>query len=159
MTRTIATKLGCYPFKTECTDAMDAMYWYTFSLLFTFHLRRNQLCLREYSSKRTFRHHFVCNSSFMWRESTHVLWDALSVCMHFSVCAQKNRTELSSLLRRQIYPYVCSSLTPTYWHFLTFYAPCSKCILAYVPRVSYVRTYPPMQQIRSEWISSKIIPP
>ncbi len=59
-----------------------------------------------------------------------------SFCVYALQCLRsENRTELSSLLRRQIYPYVCSSLTPTYWHFLTFYAPCSKCILAYVPRV------------------------
>ncbi len=41
----------------------------------------------------------------------------------------------SSLSRPQIYPYVSSSLTPTYWHFCKFYAPCSKCVLANVPPV------------------------
>ncbi len=51
-------------------------------------------------------------------------------CLH-----SENRAQLSSLLRRQIYPYVCSSHTPTYLHFFMFYAPCSKCILPYVPSV------------------------
>ncbi len=69
-----------------------------------------------------------------------LLWDELSVCVCICVCvcvcvsAQKTGPNWV-LSHRQIYPYVCSSLTPTYWHFWTFYAPCSKCILAYVPPV------------------------
>ncbi len=93
------------------------------------HLRRNRLCLCECSSKR---HHFMCNSPLTRRKSTRTLWDALSVCGMLQCLCSENRTESSSLLCRQIYPYVCSSLTPTYWYFWTFYETCSKCIIAYV---------------------------
>ncbi len=65
------------------------------------------------------------------REYSRAVRRAFCVCMLQCLCSE-NRTESSSLLRRQIYPYVCSSLTPTYWYFWTFYETCSKCIIAYV---------------------------
>ncbi len=71
------------------------------------------------------------------RKSTRFVRRAFCLCMLQCLCSE-NRTGLSSLLRQQIYPYryVCSSLTPTYWHFFKFNALCSKCILAYVPHLT-----------------------
>ncbi len=56
-------------------------------------LRRNRLCLREYLSKRTFQHHFVCISPFMQRERVLTCCETrfLCVCVCFSACAQKTR--------------------------------------------------------------------
>ncbi len=88
------------------------------------HLRRNRLCLCECLSRR---HHFMRNA----REYSRAVRRACCVCILQCLCSE-NRTKSSSLLRRQIYPYVCSSLTPTYWYFWTFYETCSKCIIAYV---------------------------
>ncbi len=93
------------------------------------HLRRNQLCLCEYSWKQTFQHNLVCISS------TRALWDVLSVCVCFSVCTQKTGPDwVLSCVVKFIHMHAFS-LTPRYWHFRTLYAPFSKCILAYVPPV------------------------
>ncbi len=79
-------------------------------------------CLCEYSSKRTFRHHFVYFS-------IHETWKCCerhALCVSMLQCLRsENRTELSYLLHHQMYAYVCSSLTPTYWHYFTFYESCS----------------------------------
>ncbi len=109
MTRTIATKFGCLPFKTECNvpiHILPTVY---------VHLRRNQLCLREYSSKRTIQQfcvYFSVHSDA--KEYSRTVRRTFCVCM-LQCLHSENRTKLSSLLRRQIDPYVCSSLTPTYW--------------------------------------------
>ncbi len=51
------------------------------------HLRCNQLCLHEYSSKQTFQHHFVC---IMRREIVLTCCEMCFLCVVcFSVCAQK----------------------------------------------------------------------
>ncbi len=75
---------------------------------------------------------FLCSCDA--KEYSRTVRRTFCVCM-LQCLHSENRTKLSSLLRRQIDPYVCSSLTPTYWHFLTFYVPCSKFIIAYVPPV------------------------
>ncbi len=154
MPQTIATKFGCCPLKTECTSAIDAMHWYMSNILPTVYilLRHNWLYLFEYSSKQKIQH-FVCNSPFIRREGVLV-----AVCMLWCLCSE-NWTELSSLFHHQMYPYVCSSLTPSYWHFFFIYETCSKCMLAHVPPIhrfaSNLRT---KQQICSELISSQIVP-
>ncbi len=63
------------------------------------------------------------------RRSTQALWDTLSVCVCFSVCAQKTGPNwvLSCIVR-----LIHMSSLLLLLHFWTFYAPCSKCILAYV---------------------------
>uniref|UniRef100_A0A672KZ48 DNA helicase n=1 Tax=Sinocyclocheilus grahami TaxID=75366 RepID=A0A672KZ48_SINGR len=47
----------------------------------------NQLCLREYSSKRTIRHHFVCNSPFMRRLRVLARRERRFLCVYASVSA------------------------------------------------------------------------
>ncbi len=128
MTRTIATKFGCLPFKTECNvpiHILPTVY---------VHLRHNQLCLREYSSKRTIQQFCVYFSVHAMRKSTHALWDALSVCVCFSVYTQKTGPNwVLSCVVRLIHMFALLLLP--HIDFLTFYAPCSKFIIAYVPPV------------------------
>ncbi len=76
--------------------------------------------------------------------NTHQNWQfdiiVCFLCVYASVSA-----------RRQIYAYVCSSHTPTFWIFFKFYAPCRKCILAYVLLAYAADSF--------WWISSQIVPP
>ncbi len=125
MTWTIATKLGCCSFKTECTDAMDAMYWYMFSLLFTF---TEDVINCVYVNTRQNGHFDIILCVFLHSRAVR---RAFCVCM-LQCLRSENRTELSSFSRCQIsYSHILT--------FLTFYTPCSKCILAYVPPAgSYV---------------------
>ncbi len=97
------------------------------------HLRRNRLCLREYWSKRTIRHHFVCNSPFMRRKRVlaRCVRGTFCVCVCASVSALRkpDRIELA-------------------------YVPQDRSIGYDTVRMytSYLLT---TQQIRSEWISSQ----
>ncbi len=61
------------------------------------HLRRNQLCLREYSSKRIFQHHFVCISPFMQCEGVLKRCETRFLCVYASVSALRkpDRIEFS----------------------------------------------------------------
>ncbi len=81
----------------------------------------------------------------------------LRVYASVSTLRKPDRTEFSCIVK---FIHVCSSLTPSYWHVLMFYEMCSKCLLAYVPPVHmYASNLWTTQQIRSEWISTQIIPP
>ncbi len=84
------------------------------------HLKRNRLCLREYSSKRTIRHHFVCNSLFMRRRRVLVCCVRRAfffVCVCFGVCAP-DRIQFSHILTfsnvlwdmQQVYVSSCNAV-------------------------------------------------
>ncbi len=119
------------------------------------HLRRTQLCLSD-NTRQNGQFNIIlcvflrsCDAKEYSRAVRRVFCESMLQCLR-----SENQTELSSLSRSQIYPYACSSLTPTYWHFFTFYAPCSKCILAYVPPVHMFSS----NLRRSRFILNKSLP-
>ncbi len=93
-----------------------------------------------------------------WIQYSCAVWEAL-FCVWFGCVHSENWAEtLSRSHAFQLYPYVCSSLTPRRWHFFNILwdmpqtLTCDQSVTVQM----FASSLPSMQEIRSDWISSQL---